>query len=1187
MANYNLSNQDIKDTFQQLAQVSGSIEGGITGSAVTDGTGSRVTNLHVTASNALSSSEATSAISASHAVQADSALTATSSSHAVASDTSISSSHAIQSDNATSASFASTALSASYAPNTGVTSIIAGTNITIDQSTGDVTINSSGGGGSADTGSLLVTASNVDATITYTKGDGSTFQNIINNVASATEAEDLVITVKNTSGGTLAKGTAVHAVSVTGENVDVIAASNDSASAMPAIGILSEQLTNNSAGSCIIGGRLIGVDTSGLTAGASVYVNLNGGFTATKPTGSSLIQNIGTAAKIDGTDGEIIVQGSGRTNDLPNIQQGYAWVGDANGVPQAVATSSIAGVQFPFTGSAEISGSLNVDGDTSVTGSLDVDGNITQQGSITTTGGVSTGTQTSPVQFPSSLLYLDTEGFGNGYSGYQIINQRSGSTALSGQLEMSTFSGLDGSNPIFGNKFDNNYLWWTSQNFPQFNVRPKLVAETGATITGSLDVSGSVRALGGQIQLGDTGSGNSLDMPENGTALFKGSTDFTNGAFYFGDQLNFGSSLNSSGGGSSVNFTDGTNIQISADMNLSASKQLIGTASYAMFALSASYAPGGGGAAFPFNGDAVITGSLVVSQSGLSSGDDVFVLGFPRTGGSSLQGVIRSTVDDGLHLYGNKNFNNGASTFSGGILGIESGPVNIGAAGSPVSLNMQNGSAITASNGTLPISGNVDIDGVLSLPGIANVSASIAAGGGGGSAFPFTGSANITGSLNLDGPAEIIGNTDINGILSLPNIPNVKTALDNAVSFPFTGSANVSGSVNVDGDITTNERLMVGSTDPRVGSGNGIYTDRAARFDSTLSVLNGGTVTIDTDGQAANIPLRVNNGNDFNVNTFTVHEKSDAFDVTIAGVTKITGSLQVTGSTDINGVLSLPGITNVSASIVSAAGGSTFPFTGSAGITGSLDVVGNTDIDGTLSLPGITDVSASIASAGGGGSPGLVAGSGTNSMASDSSLTSTAAVASGLESISLGDGATASGEYAVAYGKISEATNAQTTGLGYRARATGYASTAIGAQARAINNFTVAVGDGSEATGNNTIAIGKLASSHFSVSTACIAIGKSAFVRGANGISIGEEASVGTGATNGIAIGNSSDATVSGAVAIGEGVQATTVDTATVKLLQIANYASINFADDSAAATGGIPLGGVYHTSGALKIRIT
>jgi hypothetical protein len=33
--------------------------------------------------------------------------------------------------------------------------------------------------------------------------------------------------------------------------------------------------------------------------------------------------------------------------------------------------------------------------------------------------------------------------------------------------------------------------------------------------------------------------------------------------------------------------------------------------------------------------------------------------------------------------------------------------------------------------------------------------------------------------------------------------------------------------------------------------------------------------------------------------------------------------------------------------------------------------------------------------------------------------------------------------------------------------------------------------------------------------------------------------------------------------------------------------ANLNFADDSAAATGGIPIGGLYHTSGTIKIRLT
>jgi len=35
------------------------------------------------------------------------------------------------------------------------------------------------------------------------------------------------------------------------------------------------------------------------------------------------------------------------------------------------------------------------------------------------------------------------------------------------------------------------------------------------------------------------------------------------------------------------------------------------------------------------------------------------------------------------------------------------------------------------------------------------------------------------------------------------------------------------------------------------------------------------------------------------------------------------------------------------------------------------------------------------------------------------------------------------------------------------------------------------------------------------------------------------------------------------------------------------DYANLNFASDAAAATGGVPLGGVYHNSGDMKIRIT
>jgi hypothetical protein len=39
--------------------------------------------------------------------------------------------------------------------------------------------------------------------------------------------------------------------------------------------------------------------------------------------------------------------------------------------------------------------------------------------------------------------------------------------------------------------------------------------------------------------------------------------------------------------------------------------------------------------------------------------------------------------------------------------------------------------------------------------------------------------------------------------------------------------------------------------------------------------------------------------------------------------------------------------------------------------------------------------------------------------------------------------------------------------------------------------------------------------------------------------------------------------------------------------LIISGYSVLNFSSDASAATGGVPLGGVYHNAGALRIRIS
>ena len=94
------------------------------------------------------------------------------------------------------ASYASTA---SYAANAGgadtgsllTTASVSSNTITFtkgDTSTFNITVDTGSGGGSTDTGSLLTTASVSDDTITFTKGDASTFNIVVNNVVAADTA---------------------------------------------------------------------------------------------------------------------------------------------------------------------------------------------------------------------------------------------------------------------------------------------------------------------------------------------------------------------------------------------------------------------------------------------------------------------------------------------------------------------------------------------------------------------------------------------------------------------------------------------------------------------------------------------------------------------------------------------------------------------------------------------------------------------------------------------------------------------------------------------------------------------------------------------------------------------------------------------------------------------------------------
>ena len=407
----NLTNLPISSSFQNLLQISQS-------NIVTNGEGTQIGVLDVTSSLALDNVYTASAVaniltftkgdgstfdveiaqsgsveSASYATNAGNAYTAsyvagsnvdgavanaTSASFATTAASVISASHAENADvaiTATSAASAATATSSSY---------VAGSNVD-----GQVT--------SALSASLatenVYTASAAANIITFTKGDGSTFDveiaqsgsvesasyasvaelaytasyvaggNVVGTVASAIladsasyvagasvdgavasadDAEKITYAVQNNTAGTLAKGTPIHVVGSTNGTSLVIAASASVAGTMPAHGILNTQLTAGQDGEATIIGQISGVDTSAFSAGDTVYVGAFGGYTNVKPTGSgNLVQNLGVVKKVDAVAGSGEIFGTGRSNDLPNIAEGNVWVGNSDGVPIATTTSSL------------------------------------------------------------------------------------------------------------------------------------------------------------------------------------------------------------------------------------------------------------------------------------------------------------------------------------------------------------------------------------------------------------------------------------------------------------------------------------------------------------------------------------------------------------------------------------------------------------------------------------------------------------------------------------------------------------------------------------------------------------------------------------------------------------------------------------------------------------------------------
>ena len=147
---------------------------------------------------------------------------------------------------------------------------------------------------------------------------------------------------QNDSGGVLNKGDIVYIKGVSGGTPTVDKAQANSASTMPAFGLVYANANNGASVQIVTLGNLEGINTGSFAVGDTLFVSATsaGALVNSAPAGeSNLIQNIAKVVKVDGvgTSGIYKVGGAGRTNATPNLDSGKIFLG--NGANQAVSTA--------------------------------------------------------------------------------------------------------------------------------------------------------------------------------------------------------------------------------------------------------------------------------------------------------------------------------------------------------------------------------------------------------------------------------------------------------------------------------------------------------------------------------------------------------------------------------------------------------------------------------------------------------------------------------------------------------------------------------------------------------------------------------------------------------------------------------------------------------------------------------
>src|SRR5210317_1584646 len=196
------------------------------------------------------------------------------------------------------------------------------------------------------TGNIEVSISHITTTTQLAADilDGNTFTGDTELTGELTAGEFIgnlrgATLFKGQAGEALSKGDVVYISGISGNTTVVSKADADDATKMPAFGIVAEDASNNAPAIVYTFGSLTGLDTSSFSEGDELFVSTTAGtLTDTPPTGeSSALQKIAKVTRSDNSAGSIFIMGAGRSNAVPNLDDGDIFIGNASN--QAVTSA--------------------------------------------------------------------------------------------------------------------------------------------------------------------------------------------------------------------------------------------------------------------------------------------------------------------------------------------------------------------------------------------------------------------------------------------------------------------------------------------------------------------------------------------------------------------------------------------------------------------------------------------------------------------------------------------------------------------------------------------------------------------------------------------------------------------------------------------------------------------------------